>query len=160
MEVRLLDAKKILISRDAFEQLRIEIAGEEPRENVQPARCFPTTNPTRYISLLQDGQEIGVLPELDRLEPHSRRVLEEELDRVYFTPIIQRIVSVSSQHGATTWRLDTDRGETTVYVKDRAEIRRLPGRRILFTDVHGMKFDLPDYTKLDERSRTLLENEI
>jgi hypothetical protein len=56
--------------------------------------------------------------------------------------------------------VQTDRGETTLYAKDRSDIRRMPGRRILFTDVHGMKYDVPDYTQLDDRSRALIDNEI
>lgn len=160
-EVRSLDPRKVEVERDAFDHLRLTIGGDEVHENVRVARAFPLSQPDQFISFLtKENKEIGMLPDLKRMGDTSRRIIEEELGLVYFTPVIQKINAVEGKHGATTWQLVTDRGEKTVFVKDRGEIRRLPGRRILFTDVHGMKYDLPDYAKLDERSRTLLENEI
>ncbi|MBW3624424.1 MAG: DUF1854 domain-containing protein [Armatimonadetes bacterium] len=160
-EVRVLDARDLQVTRDAFDHLCLTIGGEETHDKVKVARAFPLSEPDRFISFLtHEGREIGMLRELKGMDGSSRRIVEEELDLLYFTPVIQKIHAVESKHGATTWQLLTNRGEKTVYVKDRGEIRRLPGRRIMFTDVHGLKYDLPDYTKLDERSRSLLESEI
>jgi hypothetical protein len=159
-EMRSLDPKKIELTRDAFDHVRL-VVDDEVHEKVKIARAFPVSMPDRYISFMtHEGKEIGMVEDMKRLDSSQRRIVEEELDTVYLTPIIQTILTVSSQHGSTTWRVKTDRGETTVYVKDRGEIRRLPGRRILFTDVHGMKYDVPDYAKLDDRSRSLIDNEI
>jgi hypothetical protein len=160
-EIRYLDPQRIEVERDAFDRLRLVIDGDEVYERVRIARAFPLSHPDRYLSILNsEGKEIGMVAEPGRLSSASLRLVQDELDLVYYTPVIERITSVESKHGATTWNVVTDRGEAVVSVKDRGEIRRLAGRRVLFTDVNGLKYDIPDYARLDERSRTLLESEI
>lgn len=160
-EIRSLDPRQIEVTRDAFDHLLLRIGADEVHENVKVARAFPLSEPDRYLSFLtSEGKEIGMVTEMKGMENSSRRIVEEELEFLYFTPVVQKINAVESRHGAMTWELVTDRGERTVYVKDRGDVRRLPGRRVLFTDVHGMKYDLPDYARLDERSRSFLDSEI
>ena len=160
-ETRILDPRRVRLERDAFDRLRLTIEPDEVFERVRAARAFPTSQPDHYIAFSsEESGEIGMMPELKGLDRCSVRILQEELELVYFVPVIQEILTVQSKHGATTWDVRTDRGETTIFVKDRSDIRRLTGRRVLFLDVHGMKYDIPDYAKLSDRSRALLESEI
>jgi hypothetical protein len=159
--IRYLDPRKLKAEVDAFGRLRVTLEGGEVHERVQVACAFPTSRPGQYVVFqTSEGQQIGLVADPGGLSPSSRRALEEMLALVYCVPIIQRIVTVKSQHGATTWEVETDRGPVTVFVKDRSEIRRLPGSRVLFTDVHGMRYEIEDERALDDRSRGLLDNEI
>jgi len=45
-------------------------------------------------------------------------------------------------------------------VRERTDIRRLRGRRVVMTDTTGMKYEIPDWRALDLRSQELLEQEM
>jgi hypothetical protein len=159
--VRFLDPRKVEVGRNAFDRVRLEIGGDEVYEGVRLARAFPLSKPDQYVSFLtEEGKEIGMLAEPQRLDAASRRIVDEELEMMYYTPIIRQVLNVEGKHGTTTWNVKTDRGDTVILVKDRGDVRRLPGRRILFTDAHGLKYDIPDYEKLDEKSRGMIDGEV
>jgi hypothetical protein len=166
---KMLDPRRLHLSRDQFGKLAIHLEGDgessesdvKSLEGLKAVRAFPLTAPTRHISLHdQEGCEVGVIEDADELDETSRRVLDEELEMAYFTPQVLGVRAVTSMHGMTTWELETDRGLKTVYVRDRNDIRRLKGRRVVMTDVHGVKYDIPDWTALDQRSVDLLEQEM
>ena len=100
-----------------------------------------------------------MIEDLADIDPDSRQMLIEEIDVTYLITSIRAIQAVQSRHGVTTWQLDTSRGFRMAHLKDRSDIRRLPGRRVILTDVHGMRFEIADTDKLDLRSQALLEAE-
>jgi len=104
----------------------------------------------------EDGREMGVVEDVEQLEDESKEEVHRELENEYFTSRVVAISSVRSRHGVTTWDLVTERGNRQIHVKDRTDIRKLPEGRIVLTDVHGMKFDIPDIAQLDRRSRAFL----
>ena len=56
--------------------------------------------------------------------------------------------------------METDRGFRSTHLRDRSDVRSLPDGRIILTDVHGVKYEIPGVDSLDERSRALLESEM
>jgi hypothetical protein len=160
-KIRYLDPRTIEVTRDAFNNLLLDVSPDEKHEKVRVSRAFPLSKPDQFISFsTHEGKEIGVVIEMKQMSAGSRRVVEEELALIYYSPEVTRVYSVEGKHGTTTWQVKTDRGDTTILIKDRGDIRRLPNRRILFTDVHGMKYDVPDYARLDEKSRSLIDGEV
>ncbi|MCC6443272.1 MAG: DUF1854 domain-containing protein [Armatimonadetes bacterium] len=154
------DAKALRLSRDSFGKLHLTV-NDERHEGVRPARLFPISLPDKEIAFQNaEGKEIGILKEVKALDGASRGCLEDELALIYFTPIITGIKVVNARFGVTSWEVDTDHGPRTIHVKDRSDIRRLPGRRVILIDVYGLKHEIPDYNRLDDRSRSLLEAEI
>jgi hypothetical protein len=156
-----LNPRQTRISRDPHGRLSLQTAGEEPINGLKAVRAFPLTAPSRLISLMDDeGHEVAVIADSRQLPEESQRILEEELEVTYFMPQVLRIRTVTGIHGMTTWELETDRGNTTAYVRDRNDIRRLPGGRVVLVDVHGIKYDIPNWHNLDPRSAELLEQEM
>ena len=128
--------------------------------DVAVRRTFPVTDPENYIVVLDArGAEIGIIKTPSLLLPETREVLEDELERYYFTTRVKAIQAVSSRHGVTTWELETDRGPRTIYLKDRGDIRRMSDRRIILIDMHGIRFDIPDTRELDPISQRLIDTE-
>lgn len=159
-EFRHLAPAEIEISRDGANRLRLTTAGGETFDAVKPVRAFPLTSPDNCVFLMDaEGSEIGLIPDVTHLEDRSRHILEEELSQEYFVTRIDAIRGVKSRHGVTTWELMTERGDRTIHVKDRTDIRKLPGRRVLFTDVEGMRYEVPNAEQLDNRSQNLLDSE-
>jgi len=160
-DLRLLEPKCVRLSRDAFGALRLEIGIEERYEPVRVLRALPLTDPNRFISFTDDeGAEIGILEDPSRLDPESRKILEEEIQLVYLRAEVRSIVKVNPRVGLVSWELDTSLGPRTIYLKDRHDIRPLPDGRIILTDVHGAKYEIPSLDALDDRSRAWLEIEM
>ena len=110
-EVTCLDPRKARFFVDAFEDLNLELGGGRIYSRVRVKRAFPLTCKDCFI-VVQDreGQEIGSLARLDSLDPASRQAVEEELERAYFTPRIQRITRVTTAYRVPRWEVETDRG--------------------------------------------------
>lgn len=160
-DLRLLDARKVRVRRDSFGKLHLEIGIEERYGPVHVFRCLPLTQPDRYISLQEEeGAEIGILPQLGELDGESRRLLEEELDLYYLKARVQGIEKVENRNGLLAWYLVTDRGKKTVFIRDRQHIRPLGDGRVILTDIHEAKYEVPRAEMLDDRSRHWLESEM
>ncbi|MBI3910389.1 MAG: DUF1854 domain-containing protein [Armatimonadetes bacterium] len=160
-DLQILDPRKVRLERDDFQRLILYVGIEERYQPVRVVRALPLSQPDRWIAFQDDeGNEIGMLARVSDLEPHSRQHLEEELDLVYLKAKVQEIRNVASGHGMIHWDLVTDLGPRLVYVRDRSDVRPLPDGRIVLTDVHGAKYEIPPLDQLDERSRQRLEVEM
>ena len=158
-EVRVLGPDQVKLERDAFDRLTLTV-GEESYEAVRPARSYPISAPDEHIVIFDaEGGQIGLIEDIRKLGRSSRKVLTKELELLYLTSQVLAIRSVKGLHNLTTWEFETDRGVRTTYVKDRADIRRVPPRRVIFTDVNEMRFEIPDTAELDVRSIALLGGE-
>ncbi|MBC7326948.1 DUF1854 domain-containing protein [bacterium] len=124
-------------------------------------RLFPLSNPTRYISVWngdyrseeQFGQEIGVITDLEMLDPESRQVVEEELERTYYIAKIKRIKSVKDLYGFTEWVVETDIGERKFLTWGlHNSVIDMGNRRLIIWDIDNIYYEIEDWTRLDPRS--------
>jgi hypothetical protein len=124
---RYLDPEKIRLFRSPMGAPRLEIIGEEV--------------------------EIGIIEDPSRLDSESQKILREELDKRYFTPIIQKVHRVKERFGIHDWEVETSRGRITFSVQGlHQNVRHFPPARLLVTDVRGNRYDIPDYHRLDSHS--------
>ena len=157
-EVVYLDPERVRFFVDAFEDLNLELAGG-PASRVRVKRAFPLTCEDGFI-VVQDreGKEIGSLACLDALDAASRQAVEEELERAYFTPRIQRITRVTTAYRVPRWEVETDRGPRAFEIySSRRDVRLLGGGRVLVQDADGNRYEIPDYRRLDAASRAQVE---
>jgi hypothetical protein len=81
-DLRLLDPKTVVLRADAFGRLWLREGEGEEQGPVQSFRAQPLTNPTRFISLQTDeGEELGLVPDIEALDPNSRAALERHPTR-------------------------------------------------------------------------------
>ena len=66
-------------------------------------------------------------------------------------------VDVSSRSEPSQWEIDTDRGRTHLVLKNSEDVRRLGERRAVIRDDQGIRYLIPDWTRLDAYSRRILE---
>jgi len=132
-------------------------SGTRAVQHVQAA--FPLSNPGKMVMLRDaEGKEIGLLDDAAKLEPHSRRLLFEALERSYFMPRIEHIEDIAEQLNVLTWRVVTDRGPRTFQVRHaRKSIRRLGRWRLVIRDVDGNRYEIPDWRRLAHRAHRLIE---
>ncbi len=146
------------LMRNAFGQLTLTAADGSVCTGVVPVRAFPIAAPTEGIALIgPDGHEAGWIERLELLPAALRQTVEEELARREFVPEILRIHGVSSFATPSTWRIATDRGETTLVLWGEEYIRRLGKSGLLIEDSRGIHFRVRDSNRLDRASRRLLD---
>ena len=103
------------------------------------------------------GKDIGLLHDPDLLDAESRRTVDEELEKRYFVPVVERVLSVKEEYGTVYWTVETDRGEKEIVVRNlRDNLQELSSSRIIITDVDGNRFEFPDINKLDGRSHGII----
>ena len=84
-------------------------------------------------------------------------LLEKDLARREFVPVVTRILNVSSRVEPSRWEIDTDRGRTQLVLKNSEDVRRLGEKRAVIRDDQGIRYLVPDWTRLDAHSRKILE---
>lgn len=167
-ELNILDPKKIRLRKNEFNMLKLEMEGCEGNGKapvVEAAMGFPLTSSSNFISLIEvkDGKkdkEIGIIEDIKKLDSKSRKLLKEELKRVYFMPKITKINRMKENHGIMNFDVETDKGRRSFETRYREDIRRLPGGRVVITDADGNRYDIKDYRKLDDRSVNYIDSEI
>jgi hypothetical protein len=139
--------------------------GDEPGDlkytDVTVHRMFPLSHPGDMLTLCdRNGNEIGVLCDLNGLEEASRQALLQEIEMAYFVPKIERVHSIKEEYGVVRWVVDTDRGSRAFEVQSRHDIRPMGGGRFIVRDMDGNRYDIADMAALDIESKAMLELEL
>jgi len=143
---------------DEWGQLVLIDAEGRRHLGVTPVRMFPFSDPNRWLSITDaTGREIVCVEDLSDLSPPIREVLQTDLSRREFVPVIHRIVRVSSILEPCEWLVETDRGRTTFVLKSEDDVRRLGPNQALVLDSVGVRYLIADIKSLDAPSRRVLE---
>jgi len=125
---------------------------------VEPARAFPLSSPTQWISICDEtGRELVLVQDLDDLPDSVRAVLEKALAQREFVPVITRVVHATTESEPSRWEVETDRGSTQFVLNSEDDVRRLGGHKALILDAQGVRYLIPDTRTLDSASRRYLE---
>jgi hypothetical protein len=146
------------LARDAFGRLVFTAADGTVSAGVVPVRAFPISAADEGVALVSvDGKEVAWFDRVADLPEAVRGLVEAELASREFMPEIKAIASVSSFATPSTWRVDTDRGTTSLVLKGEEDIRRLGRSALLIADANGIQFLVRDIQALDRASRKLLD---
>lgn len=160
------DNAKFFRSEGGLISLTVTADGKtETFERVVIIRSFPITNPDEYISVREPdtrlkgrGEEIGLIVQLNQFDNDTVALINEELSRRYFTPIITKIQSMKEKYGYTYCEADTSAGHASFVLNNPSNnIRTLEDGRVLITDTDGNRYTLPDPKKLDKASYRKIE---
>jgi hypothetical protein len=150
-------AAAIALEYDPFGRLVLTTASGERHAGVVPVRGFPFSAPAACISFCdENGREVFFITDVAQLDRPMRDLLEGDLARREFVPVIRNIYSVSSGAEPTDWHVLTDRGEARFVLNNEDNIRRMGPRGALIADSHGIRFRIEDTRALDAHSRRLL----
>src|SRR6266566_4872653 len=119
--------------------------GEEERA-VSVRRCFPWTEPARYLSLRDaDEEEFAFVRDPADLDARSRAALEVALAVAGFVFEVTRVLEIDEEVEIRHWRVETQQGPRT-----------LPHGGLLIRDLAGDLYHLGRPAALDRHSRELL----
>ena len=159
-KLRFLDPEEVEFFRVA-DALRMTIVGDRSCLRVVPMYSFPLSMRDQYISLRDmEGDELGMIKNLDELDKDSRKLLEEELRRRYFTPVIREIKSISDKFGIVEWEVETDRGPKKFLTRSLHDSLKEAGAGFIITDMENNRYEIRDYSHLDARSASILTKRI
>lgn len=145
------------LERDSAGRLIVVDANGQRYVDVEPLRAFPISDPEHWISFCDaQGREVACVPSISQLPSEQRELLQSELTRREFVPVIQRIESISSLAEPCEWAVLTDRGPTRFVLNSDEHVRKLGADRALILDSHGLRYLVPDAKQLDAHSRRLL----
>lgn len=121
--------------------------------------AFPLTHPGGMIALRDlQGEEIGILDDVDGLDEESRRIVREGLERSYFMPRIIDIQDIHESLNVVEWKVETNKGPRDFEVRNvRKNIRRFGSRRLVIRDVDANRYEIRDWMKLPPYAQKLLE---
>jgi len=120
-------------------------------------RCFPWSEPGRFLSLRDDDEEeFALVRDVAELAPASRRVLEEALVAAGFVFEVTRVVAIEEEIEIRHWQVETRQGPRTFQTRLDDWPRLLPHGGLLVRDVAGDLYHLADPQALDRKSRALL----
>lgn len=145
----------LLLERRSDGQLWAERRGEA--RPVWVRRCFPWSQPGRFISLRDhEKDEFALIRDLDDLDPDSRAVLAAALIEAGFVLEVQRVLDIDEEVEIRSWKVETVQGPRSFQTRLDDWPRPTPGGGLLIRDVAGDLYHVADPSALDPRSRGLL----
>ena len=153
----LLDPAAIRLERRDDQPPTLSIAGDL-FFNVKIRQAFPLSFESRYITFFdQEDEYLGIVADPEACDEDTSRIIRDEIEWRYFRPRIERVLEMEGRGGTSVFSVEADRGAVKIPMRDLREgmLELSPGR-ILITDEHGNRYEIPDLEQLDRRSRRLI----
>jgi hypothetical protein len=136
---------------------RLWAAKEGVERAVVVRRCFPWSEPARFVSLRDDAEgEFALVRDPAELDPASRRALEAALVEAGFVLQVTRVLEIEEEVELRHWLVETRQGTRSFQTRLDDWPRALPHGGLLVRDVAGDLYHLADPQAMDRRSRALL----
>src|SRR5213593_1402602 len=120
-------------------------------------RCFPWSEPARFVSLRDDAEEeFALVRDPAELDVASRRVLEAALVAAGFVFEVTRVLAIDEEVEIRHWRVETRQGTRAFQTRLDDWPRLLPHGGLLIRDVAGDLYHLASPERLDRKSQDLL----
>lgn len=154
-----LDPKKVKFSRKG-DALRVTIEGDRSCLRVVPMKAFPISISDQYISIRDmKGEELGIIKDPKELDKESQKLLDAELKKRYFRPIVRKVKSIRNKMGIVEWELETDRGKKKILTRSIHESIEEIATGFIIRDLDNNQFEIC-LNKLDPASVKLINDKI
>lgn len=163
-----LDPTRVSFRYDAAENLTFTDVDGNFYPRVTLRRCFPLSADNQFIVVRvpdvepDTSHELGILLDCQELDEPSRQAVRRELTLYYLVPAIQRVVSIREEFGFLYWVVETDRGRKEFVMRDSiiGSTRQVAMNRWLIIDINQTRYEIHEFTQLDEISQNLLSKHL
>jgi hypothetical protein len=136
---------------------RLWMRMNDGREAVRVHRCFPWSEPGRFLSLRDaENRELAMVANLNDLDRESRGALEGALLEAGFVLKVCRILDVDEEVEIRTWKVETEQGPRSFQTRLDDWPWEVPGGGIVIRDVAGDLYHVADPEAMDPKSREWL----
>ena len=120
---------------------------------------FPFETREKYLSVQDEHRdEIGMIEDLNLFDEDTVKLINEDLNKRYFAPKIQRILKLTERYGSSFWDCQTDYGVRSFTVKDTYKsLIRIGEDRLFVVDHDGCRYEIESLKALDKKSYSKLE---
>jgi hypothetical protein len=142
------------------DRLRLTVGDEKSYLTVKPVWASPLLRPNAYLALLDGkGDEIALVKDPKTLPADSWEAVKRELHHRYLTATVHAVVSAKQEFGATYWNVETDRGSRDFVTQNLQENALwFSDTHLMLLDTDGNRFEIPDVSTLDARSREIIHS--
>ena len=143
-----LDIEKLIINQN--EGLGISVIYDgNTYNNIQVFRCFPMSEPFKYLSIRlgnEEDKELGIIENPSKLEKTYQDILIDALRRRYYVPEIIKIVGHKNKNGYNIFDCITTAGKKEVIVFDLVwSLSVAVNKAIVLKDVYENLYEIKDY---------------
>ena len=147
----------------------MEIIGGAFYPRVNMYRIFPFRAPNEYISVRDPNDkeenfrlknvEVGIIRDLSIFDSQQAEIINTELARRYFLPEITEVTDVKEEYGYCYWKVETDAGNIRFTSRSGNNVL-IPkgGYNIIVIDVDGNRYEIKDYSKLNNKVQKIIES--
>jgi hypothetical protein len=145
----------------AFNENNFLIMSQNGESNgrVKLIRAYPFSLTEEYICVhdLEDN-EIGIIKTLSELDDASKQACIKELDSRYYCPTVTTVKSIKERMGHFYFETIIDGKEKKFTVRDiTRNLRYASENTLLIFDMDGNRYIIPEFEKIEEKSKRLLE---
>lgn len=153
-----LEPEKCSFSFNANGFLVLTLNGES-KGRVKLIKSYPYSLNDEYICVHDlDDNEIGIIRDLKALDTASLQNALKELQNRYYCPTVTAVKSIKERMGHFYFETLIDGKEKSFTVRDLTRNLRFSGENtLLIFDVDGNRYIIPEYEKIEQKSRRLLE---
>ena len=101
--------------------------------------------------------ELGIIEKLSDFPPEQREMIESELSKRYFCPVITEIKSVREKFGNFYFDVMIGERKKNFTVKNITKNIRYHGSGFDIIDIDGNRYNIPDYSQISGKSRRNLD---
>ena len=131
-------------------------------KKVKLSRALPYKAPDKYICITdKEGKEIGIIKNITDFDNEQIELINSELGRLYYSPIISRIVSAKDRMGYMYFDVLTNAGKREFALRDASRNIKYvdPEEKtaVQILDVDGNRYLIENFNLLDQASCKKIE---
>ena len=151
-----MDNFNIELREDGMLNYHSDQNGSEP-QIVQARYCFPWSSPKHFITLRNlEGEEVQLIEDLNTLPDPIHQAIESSINNSAFVFIVEKILKLETEFEIRNWLVETKQGEIKFQMKIDDWPRETPEGGLLFRDVSGDLYLIPQPHQLDAKSKKLI----
>ena len=158
LSLRFLNGEKCCFSFNQNNFLVMTLDGES-KGRVKLIRAYPYSLTAEYICVhdLEDN-EIGIIRSLNELDSTSKEACIKELENRYYCPTVTTVKKIKERMGHFYFETIIDGKEKKFTVRDiTRNLRYASENTLLIFDMDGNRYVIPEFEKIEEKSKRLLE---
>lgn len=131
----------------------------ENKGRVKLIRTYPYSLTDEYICVhdLEDN-ELGIILNLNELNQNASTAAKKELENRYYCPTITAVKSIKERMGHFYFETVIDGKDKSFTVRDiTRNLRHASDGVLLIFDMDGNRYIIPDFEKIESKSKRLLE---